>query len=74
MAIRGILHLEKEEIWPESFADEEPAYRFLVRVLISCVLLGVAIYVLVIDRSSSNEAQKWACGVVGTILGYWFKR
>jgi hypothetical protein len=74
MGTRGILHLEKEEVWPEDFAAEEPVYRFLIRVVISCVLLGVAIYVLVVDRSSTSEAQKWACGVVGTILGYWLKR
>jgi hypothetical protein len=74
MGIRLILPLEKEELWPEEFAKEQPVYQFLIRVLISCVLLGVAIYVLVIDQSASNETQKWACGIVGTILGYWFKR
>ena len=74
MATKRTLPLEKEEVWPEEFAREEPVYRFLIRVLISCVLLGVAIYVLVIDQSASNETQKWACGIIGTILGYWFKR
>ncbi len=74
MATRRTLPLEKEEVWPEEFVRKEPFYRFLVQVLISCVLLGVAIYVFVVDRSSSSEAQKWACGIIGTILGYWLKK
>jgi hypothetical protein len=43
-----------------------------MRALISCVLLGVAVYILVIEPSPNDAAQKWAYGIVGTILGYWF--
>jgi hypothetical protein len=64
--------VEVEEVWPEKFAREVPAYQFLMKALVSCVLLGVGIYILVIEQSPSDAAQRWAYGILGTILGYWF--
>jgi hypothetical protein len=72
MPVKRIPPAEKEEVWPEKFAREVPAFQFLMRALISWVLLGVGIYILVIEQSPSDAAQKWAYGILGTILGYWF--
>jgi hypothetical protein len=70
--VKRIPPVEKQEVWPEKFAREVPAYQFLMRAVITCLLLGVAIYILVIEPSPSDATQKWAYGILGTILGYWF--
>ena len=72
MPIKRLSPAEKEEVWPEKFAREVPAYQFLMKALVSCALLGLSIYILVIKPSPSDAAQKWAYGILGTILGYWF--
>ena len=72
MPAKRVLRVEKEELWPEKFAREVPAYQFLMRALISCALLAVAIYILLTQPLANDAAQKWAYGIVGTILGYWF--
>jgi hypothetical protein len=72
MPVKRILPLEKEEVWPEKFAREIPAYQFLMKALISFVLLGAAIYILVIEPFPSDASEKWAYGILGTLLGYWF--
>ncbi|MBV8048423.1 MAG: hypothetical protein JO171_14815 [Paludibacterium sp.] len=43
-------------------------------VIISIVVLLSALYVILLSAKYNDAEQKWAFGVVGTILGYWFKR
>ncbi|MBV8550390.1 MAG: hypothetical protein JOY54_03755 [Acidobacteriaceae bacterium] len=45
-----------------------------MKALISGVLLGVAVYIIAFDHSSTDAAQKWAYGIIGTIVGYWLRR
>ena len=42
----------------------------LVRALVTLCALAIAGYVIVSGRFEAKEKQ-WACGLVGTILGYW---
>ena len=47
--------------------------RVLMPVVLTLVIGGAALYVILANRYSS-ETQKWASGVIGMILGYWFKQ
>jgi hypothetical protein len=40
----------------------------VARIIISIVLLGIAIYLLILD----NKSQA-ALGIIGTVAGYWLK-
>jgi hypothetical protein len=46
-----------------------PKQRF--QAALSLIVLIAALY-LIID-SGNSEAQKWAFGIIGVILGLWFK-
>jgi hypothetical protein len=45
-----------------------------MQFILSISLLGAALY-LIIDpaASASAESQKWAPGVIGTLIGYWLR-
>ena len=43
-------------------------------VVISCLVLLSALYIILSANTYADAQQKWAFGAVGTILGYWFKR
>ncbi len=47
-------------------------WSFWVRVIISLLLLVCSLFVI-LSRKFSGDAEKWAFGTVGTILGYWLK-
>jgi len=50
------------------------ASRDLMPIVISILILLAALYVILSRSAYADAQQKWAFGVVGTILGYWFKR
>ena len=43
-----------------------------VRIAISLIVLGAALYVI-LSQKFPDESSKWAFGIVGIILGYWFR-
>lgn len=43
-------------------------------VVLSLLVVLSALYVILSKDMYPDAQQKWAFGVVGTILGYWFKR
>jgi hypothetical protein len=43
-------------------------------VVISLLVLLSALFVILSNNNFADAQQKWAFGVVGTILGYWFKK
>lgn len=43
-----------------------------MRVLISLTVLGCALWII-LNADYSDAHQKWAFGIVGTIVGYWLK-
>jgi hypothetical protein len=45
---------------------------FWVRVVISAIVLLAALYII-LSRKFATDQEKWAFGVIGTILGYWLK-
>lgn len=50
------------------------ATREFMPIVISLVVLLSAVFVILSGRGYPDAQQKWAFGVVGTILGYWLKR
>ena len=61
---------ERQTLKPEEWARQEPKWRFVMASIISLIVLGGALYVILSD-TFSESAQKWACGAVGMIVGYW---
>ena len=46
--------------------------RFWVQVIFSAIILGTALYIIV-TKPGDAEAQRWASGAVGVILGFWLR-
>ena len=44
----------------------------VMQIMISFVLLAAALYVI-LSKKFDVDTQKWAFGIVGTIVGYWLK-
>lgn len=49
-----------------------PPLRPLMQFILSLTLLAVALYVIV-NPTAPPEAQKWAPGIIGTLIGYWLR-
>jgi hypothetical protein len=43
-----------------------------MQVVLSVALLAAALYE-VLNPSAPTEAQKWATGIIGPVLGFWFR-
>ena len=54
--------------------DQGPRIKLLiiVRVVISLLVLGAALFVILSQRYPDDYA-KWAFGVIGVVLGYWLR-
>ena len=52
--------------------SSEQVVPLAMRVIVSLLVLGVALYVIT-SRKFGSDQEKWASGAVGTILGYWLK-
>ncbi len=59
----------------EEPATSDPRRRFQpwMTILVSAVVLGTATTVIITGEHDS-ETKKWACGVLGYLLGYWLPR
>jgi hypothetical protein len=56
-----------------SFAHRiRPIVSLSMPVLISLIVLGCALWII-LSSGYPDAHQKWAFGVVGTIVGYWLK-
>ena len=60
---------EKETI-RATWHSEAGYGKFAVQVIISLAVLGVAIFII-LSTGYDSETDKWAYGIVGTIMGYW---
>jgi len=65
----------------QQISISRPAKRRLVPsrtswmpIAISLLVLLSALYVILSKNAYADPQQKWAFGIVGTILGYWFKK
>ena len=48
-------------------------FREIMQVVISVFILGSALYVILSGDYQDGE-QKWAFGMVGTVVGFWLKK
>ena len=46
--------------------------RTVIMILVSVLVLGSSLYVILSMRYDA-ASQKWAFGVIGTILGFWLR-
>ena len=53
-------------------SESMPNLRPLMQFILSPSLLAVALYVI-ITPAALPEAQKWAPGIIGTLIGYWLR-
>jgi hypothetical protein len=44
----------------------------LMQVLVSFALMSAALYVIV-GQPHDVDSQRWASGILGAIMGFWFK-
>lgn len=61
---------KKAQKSPTLYASEQ----VWMPVVISLIFLLSALFVILSNNTYGDAQQKWAFGVIGTIIGYWFKK
>ena len=51
---------------------DEPLIVLAMQVVVSLVVLTAGLYVI-LAQSYALDDKKWGYGIVGTVIGYWFK-
>jgi len=49
-----------------------PNFIQTMQSVLTIAVVGVALYVI-INPADRPEAQKWAFGVIGTLIGFWLR-
>jgi hypothetical protein len=47
--------------------------KLAMQVVVSLAILVSALIIIFRSDSSNSEAQKWAFGAIGTVMGFWLK-
>ncbi len=55
--------------WEELTRED---WKILTRICVSLIALGIAA-TIILTKWYPNDDVKWAFGIIGLILGYWFK-
>jgi hypothetical protein len=56
----------------EDFTQRE-RWTFIVRVIVTGVLLLGGLTILLFDKHFGDATQKWAIGALGLVAGYWLR-
>lgn len=56
----------------DEFTERE-RWTFIVRVVVTGVLLIGGLIILLFDKHYGDASQKWAIGALGLVAGYWFR-
>ena len=56
---------------PRATRGEGPA-RLVMQIAISAVVLGAGLWVILSGHYDA-DAERWAAGAIGTVMGYWLK-
>ena len=56
---------------PRVARGEGPA-RLIMQIAISAVVLGSGLWVILSGHYNA-DAERWAAGAIGTVMGYWLK-
>ena len=69
--VRALLLLGRQPSRRNATRGEGPA-RLLMQIAVSTVILGAGLWVILTGRYDA-DAQRWASGAIGTVMGYWLK-
>lgn len=58
---------------PKRRTHPQPSIDCHMRAIVSIGVVTSALYVI-LSGTYHNAEQNWAFGVVGAVMGYWFKR
>ena len=61
---------DKADSFLERVLDSPEKFRRLLGGLVTLLILPFSLWI-VLSKSASAEAQKWATATLGTLLGYW---
>ena len=50
----------------------ESSVRLVMQIAISSVILGAGLWVILSGHYHA-DAERWAAGAIGTVMGYWLK-
>jgi hypothetical protein len=53
--------------------DPPIGFRIAMMIVVSVIVLGSSLYVI-LSTKFDTVAQKWAFGIVGVIVGFWFNQ
>ncbi len=53
-------------------ARGESSARLVMQIAISTVILGAGLWVILSGHYNA-DAERWASGAIGTVMGYWLK-
>jgi hypothetical protein len=53
-------------------ARREGPARLVMQIVISAVILGAGLWVILSGHYTA-DAERWAAGSIGTVMGYWLK-
>lgn len=56
----------------QTAARRENSVRLAMQVAVSAVILGAGLRVILSGHSQA-DAERWAAGAIGTVMGYWLK-
>lgn len=63
----------RQVVEPDDWFEQEKKYRFWMTVFLTVSFAIAALYVVLSD-SYSQAGQKFAAGILGTLVGYWFRK
>lgn len=64
---------EIDEVKPAVYSSEPPRIELWMKFALSLLVLGVGLYIIA-NKDSAPDSQKLASGMIGTVIGYWFRR
>jgi hypothetical protein len=62
-----------DEVKPAPYSNEPPRIELWMKFGLSLLVLGVGLYIIA-NKESPPDSQKLASGMIGTVVGYWFRR
>jgi len=53
--------------------SEYERWAFIVRVVVTGILLAGGLFILLMGSHYGDATQKWAIGALGLVAGYWLR-
>jgi hypothetical protein len=69
--VGALILLRRQRSRPAAIRGESST-RLVMQIAISTVILGAGLWVILSGRYTP-DAERWASGAIGTVMGYWLK-